>query len=96
MTYGFEIWISNFKCDLMFSEQFTFEKKPQHLIFKDILGVHRKASNIAVLCELGQFPLYYLCIENMFKFYKRLEDMEYKNDSYNNYLITSGFKGDKK
>ena len=94
MTYGSEIWISDFKCDLMSSEQFTFEKT-QHLIFKDILGVHRKASNLAVLCELGQIPLYYLCIKNMFKFYKRLEDMEYIID-YNNYLVTSAFKEDKK
>lgn len=64
MTYGCEIWISDFKCDFMSSEQFTFEKT-QHLILKDTLGVHRKASNLAVLCELGQFSLYYLCIENI-------------------------------
>lgn len=33
---------------------------------------------LAVLCELGQLPLYYLCFEYMFKFYKRFEEMEYK------------------
>lgn len=70
-------------------------KKHNTLFLKTSWGVHRKASNLAVLCELGQFPLYYLCIENMFKFYKRLEDMEYKN-YYNNYLVTSAFKEDKK
>jgi hypothetical protein len=34
----------------MSSDQFPFEKT-QNLTFKDILGVQRKASNLAVLCE---------------------------------------------
>lgn len=93
ITYGSEIWISDFKCELMSSDQFPFEKT-QHLIFKDILGVHRKASNLAVLCELGRFPLYYLCYEYMFKYYLRLKEMECKQD-YNNYLVLSAFKEDK-
>ena len=77
----------------MSSDQFPFEKT-QHLIFKDILGVHRKASNLAVLCELGRFPLYYLCYEYMLKYYMRLKEMECKHD-YNNYLVVSAFKEDK-
>lgn len=93
LTYGSEIWIADYKCDLLSSDHFPFEKI-QHQIFKDILGVHRKSSNIAVLYELGQFPLFYLCYENMYKFYLRLKNLERKND-YNDQLVVSAFKEDK-
>jgi hypothetical protein len=40
---------------------------------KYILGVHTKTTNIAVLSELGRFPLYYNIIKAMLKYYYRLE-----------------------
>ena len=93
LTYGSEIWIADYRCDLFSSDHFPFEKI-QHQIFKDILRVHRKSSNIAVLYELGQFPLFYLCYENMYKFYLRLKNLEREND-HNDQLVVSAFKEDK-
>ena len=92
LTYSSEVWITDYKCDLMSSDNFPFEKT-QNQIFKDILGVHNKSSNIAVRYELGQFPLFFKCYENMFKFFKRLKDLESKND-HNFNLIVSAFKED--
>lgn len=90
ITYGSEIiWISDYKLDLKSSKCFSFEKIPNH-IFKDILGVHRKASNSAVNAELGSYPLYYFCFENMFKYYIRLRNMK-SNTTYNNALLVSSF-----
>lgn len=93
ITYGSEIWITDYKLDIKSSECFPFEKIQNH-IFKDILGVNRKASNLAVNAELGSYPLYYLCYENMFKYYTRLRNME-SNTTYNNALLVSAFKEDK-
>ena len=93
ITYGSEIWITEYKLDIKSSYCFPFEKAQNH-IFKDILGVHRKASNLAVNAELGAYPLYYLCYENMFKYFTRLSDME-SNTTYNNSLLVSAFKEDK-
>ena len=92
LTYSSEVWITDYKCNLMSSDNFPFEKT-QNQIFKDILGVHSKSSNIAVLYELGQLPLFFKCYENMFKFYKRLEDLESKND-HNYKLLVSAFRED--
>lgn len=89
ITYGSEIWITDYKLDIKSSECFPFEK-----IFKDFLGVNRKASNLAVNAELGSYPLYYLCYENRFKYYTRLRNME-SNTTYNNALLVSAFKEDK-
>lgn len=63
------------KLDIKSAECFPFEKNQNH-IFKDILCVHWKASNLAVNIELGPYQLYYLCYENMFKYYFRLRNME--------------------
>ena len=43
---------------------------------KFILGVHKNSSNQAVSRELGHFPLFIDIIINLFKYYKRLNDME--------------------
>lgn len=47
--------------DIKSSECFPFEKFQKH-IFKDILGVHRKASNLAVDAELVSYPIDYLML----------------------------------
>jgi hypothetical protein len=51
-------------------------------------------TNLAVHAELGAYPLYYLCYENMFKYFTTLSDME-SNTTYNNSLLVSAFKEDK-
>ena len=43
---------------------------------KFILGVHKISSSQAVLGELGRFPLFIDIIINLFKYYKRINDME--------------------
>ena len=43
---------------------------------KFILGVHKSSSNQSVLGELGRFPLFIDIIINLFKYYKRINDME--------------------
>jgi hypothetical protein len=43
---------------------------------KSILGVQKKSSNFAVLCELGRFPLYYHFIKAMINYWFRLETLQ--------------------
>lgn len=60
------------------------------------MGVHSKASNLAVRNELGIYPL---CIKSlyelMFKLYARLADMKSKNETKFK-LLKSAFADDEK
>ena len=67
ITYGSEVWISDFKTNLESLDKTQFEKT-QNMISKNILGVHSKSSNIAVRCELGMFPLYIQCYTLMYSY----------------------------
>jgi len=71
MTYGSEIWISEFKPNFETLDKTAFEKT-QNMILKNVLGVHGKSSNIATRCELGTFPISIKCYKLMFKYYIRL------------------------
>ena len=55
ITYGSEIWLTDFNLNLDTLDKLPFEKV-QNMIFKNILGVHGKASNLAINAELGTFP----------------------------------------
>ena len=47
-----------------------------HLKFcKFILGVHKRTTNIAILSELGRFPLYFNIIKGMLLYWYRLENL---------------------
>ena len=47
-----------------------------HLKFcKFILGVHKRTTNIAVMSELGRFPLYFKIIKGMLFYWYRLENL---------------------
>jgi hypothetical protein len=46
ITYGSEIWLTDFNLNLDTLDKLPFEKV-QNMIFKNILGVHGKASNLA-------------------------------------------------
>jgi hypothetical protein len=46
------------------------------MIFKNILGVHSKASNLAIQTELGYCPICIKSYKLMFKYYSRLVDIE--------------------
>ena len=65
------------------------------MIFKNILGVHGKASNLAINAELGTFPSCFNSFILMFKYYNRLKRIEFDNVSRNS-LLRSAFNEDKK
>ena len=85
-TYGSEVWMTDLSINL---DKLPFEKV-QNMIFKDILGVHGKASNIAVHTELGVYPLCFKSYSLMFKYYKRLCKIECDTDCKNS-LLRSAF-----
>ena len=80
LTYGSEVWISDFKLNFDSIDKLLFERV-QNMIIKDIMSVHSKASNLAVRNELGIYPLCIKSYDLMFKFYARLADMESKNET---------------
>jgi hypothetical protein len=43
---------------------------------KYILGAHKKSTNVAVLSELGRFPLHFNVIKTMIRYYDRLKKEE--------------------
>lgn len=70
---------------------FSIWKKIQNHIFTDNLGLYRKVSYLAANAELGSYPLYYLCYDNMFNYYIWLRNMAL-NATHNNGLLVSAFK----
>ena len=85
--YGSEVWMTDFSMNLDNLDKLSFEKV-QNMIFKNILGVHGKASNIAVHTELGVYPV---CFKY---YYKRLSKIECDTDCKNS-LLRSAFIEDK-
>ena len=88
ILYGSEIWISDFNININNCDQLPFEKI-QHSIFKDILGVQKKASNLAIKYELGTLPICYKAYISMFKYYKRLKNHNNENGIRNQILIAA-------
>ena len=43
---------------------------------KHILGVNKKSTNLAVLSELGRYPLYFSVVLSMLKYWFRIDKME--------------------
>jgi hypothetical protein len=67
------------------------------MIFKNILGVHGKASNLAINAELVTFPACFKSFILMFKYYNRLKRIEFDNGiGSRNSLLRSAFIEDKK
>ena len=71
ITYGSEIWISDFTQKDLKSDNLPFEKIHNRYC-KYLLGVHKKASNFASRCELGRFPILNFITCLTFKYYQRL------------------------
>ena len=66
-----------------------------HIKFcKNILGVHRKSTNFAVMSELGRHPLHYDILKQSFVYFHRLDNLGNSfpllkaafNSSYSNYI----------
>jgi hypothetical protein len=70
ITYGSEVWISDFKSNFDTLDKIQFEKR-QNMILKNILGVHGKSSNLATRYELGTLRIKIKCYNLMFRYYKR-------------------------
>jgi len=82
VLYGCEIWGENMinkkDCNAFAMPKFDVSLPCEQLhvkICKQILRVPRKATNIAVLAELGRRPLYYDIMINLTKYYLRLQSL---------------------
>jgi hypothetical protein len=64
------------------------------MIFKNILGILSKASNLAIQTEHGYYPICIKSYKLMFKYYSRLVDIESNCDSKFN-LLRATFIEDK-
>ena len=63
---------------ICFEKKFsTSHTEQSHVkILKYILGVNRKTTNIAVMSELGRYPIYFSVILAMLKYCHRLEGQQ--------------------
>ena len=82
VLYGCEIWGQNMinKKDSIMMKMPKFDvslpcERLHIRVCKQILRVHKKATNIAVLAELGRFPLYFDILIAIMKYYTRLEGL---------------------
>jgi hypothetical protein len=64
------------------------------MIFKNILGVHNKASNLTIYTELGSYPVCFMSLLLMFRYYHRLFKIESEKKEVNS-LLRSAFIEDK-
>ena len=87
LTYGSEIWgmfsVDSSSCrkksDYCFEIFFSTSNTEQSHVkkkLKYILGVNRKTNNIAVMSELGRYPIYFSVILAMLKYCHRLEGQQ--------------------
>ena len=74
VTYGSEIWISDFTIKELISDNIPFEKIHNRFC-KYLLGVHKKASNFASKCKLGRLPIISFITSLPFKYYSRLKEL---------------------
>ena len=86
LTYGSEIWgmfsVDSSSCrekndycfEIFFSTSHTEQSHVKKI--KYILGVNRKTTNIAVMSELGRYPIYFSVILAMLKYCHRLEGQQ--------------------
>jgi hypothetical protein len=67
ITYGSEVWISDFKSNFDTLDKIQFEKR-QNMILKNILGVHGKSSNLATRYGLGTLFcfLFFFCFHQYY------------------------------
>lgn len=86
LLYGCEIWgtFNCFSSKMLKSNNIQIENiftnlgcEKLHLKFlKRIIGVHKNASNFAILSELGRFPLHFDIVKSMLNYWQRLENLE--------------------
>ena len=74
ITYGSEVWISDYKINLTSIDQLPIEQL-QHKMHKQVLGVNRKTSNLVVRMECCRYPIIIFCISLMYKYFIRIRNM---------------------
>ena len=57
-------------------------EKLQYSFCKMLLNVHKKATNLAVLGELGRYPLHIDIIQSILKYWQRFLDLDHTRTSY--------------
>lgn len=75
LTYGSEGCLADYNLNFDKLDRLPFEKT-QNMVFKNILGVHNKASNLAIYTELGSYPVCFMSLLLMFRHYRRLLKIE--------------------
>ena len=86
MMYGCEIWGVNTREDKAISEIGYDIWERFHLrVCKNILGVHKNTSNIAVLCEMGRYPISHDIHKQMVRYFLRFKDMAEHRLAKNSY-----------
>ena len=90
ITYGSEVWISDFKSNFDTLDKIQFEKR-QNMILKNILGVHGKSSNLATRYELGTLRIKIKCYNLMFRYYKRFREIDGQRGQYDILQWTAGW-----
>ena len=71
LTYGAEVWICDYNIREKTLDTLPFEKI-QNRFCKYLLGVHKKASNLASRLEFGREPVLNYIGSQTFKYYSRL------------------------
>ena len=61
LTYGSEVWLADYYLNFDKIDRLPFEKT-QNMIYKNILGVHNKASNLTIYTELGSYPVCFMSL----------------------------------
>ena len=74
LTYGAEIWIGDYNIKEKTLDTLPFEKIHNRFC-KYLLGVHKKASNLASRIELGREPILNFICSQAFKYYSRLSQL---------------------
>ena len=85
ITYGSEIWISDYKINLSGVDNLPIEKL-QHKMPKQVLGVNRYTSNLAVRLECCRYPIILFCISLMYKYFIRIRNMPQNKILYSAFI----------
>ena len=71
LTYGAEIWVSDYNIKDKTLDTLPFEKIHNRFC-KYLLGIHKKATNLASRLEFGIQPMINYITSQTFKYYSRL------------------------
>lgn len=67
-------------------------KKIKNFILKDIIGVHNKASNLAISIEFGSLRIIFRIYKFSYKYYYRLQKIVSDRDNSNLHFTTCIFR----